>query len=88
MAAVTPPTLAQIKKMRDSLKNCNDYRVIVDMGETVFDSTMSLLIWDDANMLLHVIGTCSELYNQARAPFKICHVSYDQIEAIYANIKQ
>ena len=41
MAAVTPPTLAQIKKMRESLKNCNDYRVIVDMGETVFDSTMS-----------------------------------------------
>lgn len=86
MAAITPPTLEQIQKMRDSIKHCKSYRVIVDMGETVFDSTMSFFIWDDANMIFHVIGANTDLRTQSIAPFRIDSVGYDQIESIYANI--
>lgn len=87
MAAVTPPTLEQIQQMRKTIENCGNYRVVVDMGETVFDSTMSFLIWDDKNMLLHVINANTDLYTQFDSPFKIDSVGYDQIESIYANIQ-
>lgn len=90
MAAVTPPSLEQIKQMRESIKDCSNYRVVVDMGETVFDSTMSFLIWDDNNQLLHAISANtanSNIVQQCDAPFRIDHVDYAQIEAIYSNMK-
>lgn len=86
MAAVTPPSLAQIQQMRESVKNCGNYRVVVDMGETVYDSTMSFLIWDDANMLLHVIHPNTMPTTQRMFPYRIDHVDYNQIEFIYANV--
>ena len=86
MAAVTPPTLEQIKQMRKTIENCNNYRVVIDMGETVFDSTMSFLIWDDNNMILYAIGANTDLSTQFNSPFKIDCIVYDQIESIYANM--
>ena len=86
MAAVTRPTLEQIKQMRKTIENCNNYRVVIDMGETVFDSTMSFLIWDDNNMILYAIGANTDLSTQFNSPFKIDCIGYDQIESIYANM--
>ena len=86
MAAVTPPTLEQIKQMRKTIENCNNYRVVIDMGETVFDSTMSFLIWDDNNMILYAIGANTDLSTQFNNPVKIDCIGYDQIESIYANM--
>lgn len=86
MAAVTPPSLEQIQKMRESIDNCKNYRVVVDMGETVYDSTMSFIIWDDDNLLMHAIYANTEPLTQFKWPYKIDHVDYNQIEAIYANM--
>lgn len=86
MAAVTPPSLEQIQKMRESIKDCGSYRVVVDMGETVFDSTMSFLIWDDTNMLLHAISANTDRLTQYKLPYRIDSIGYDQIESIYANM--
>lgn len=86
MAAVTPPALEQIQKMRESIKHCKNYRVVIDMGETVFDSTMSFFIWDDEHMILHAISANTDFQTQSIAPFRIDSIGYDQIESIYANI--
>lgn len=86
MAAVTPPSLAQIQQMRESVKNCANYRVVVDMGETVYDSTNCFFIWDDDNMLLHAIWANTMPTTQRTYPYRIDHVDYNQIEFIYSNV--
>lgn len=87
MAAVTPPTLEQVIAMRESIKNASTFRVVMDSGSHILESEKCFLIWDDANQLLHAI-TQTTGYEKVsyKLPYRILHIPYDQIEAIYANI--
>ena len=88
MAAVTPPTLEQVIAMRETIKNSETFRVVVDSGSMILDSTEAFLIWDDSNQLLHAIArTPGYEMVSYKLPYRIMHIPYDQIEAIYANIK-
>ena len=88
MAAVTPPSLAQVIAMRETIKNSSNFRVVMDSGSMILDSTEVFLIWDDSNQLLHAIAQTPG-YDRVsyKLPYRIMHIPYDQIEAIYANIK-
>ena len=88
MAAVTPPSLAQVIAMRETIKNSSNFRVVMDSGSMVLDSSSAFLIWDDSNQLLHAIAQTPG-YDKVsyKLPYRIMHIPYDQIEAIYANIK-
>lgn len=86
MAAVTPPTLEQVIAMRESVKDCAEFRLVLDSGTGVLDSTKCFMIWDDPNELLHVISQTPGYEKVSyELPYRILHISYDQIEAIYSN---
>lgn len=85
MSAPYPPSLAQIKAMREKVKDSEDYRVIVDAKETTIDSREAFLIWDDDRLLLHAILENAEMYTTADCPFKIISIDYHKICSIMAN---
>lgn len=88
MAAVTPPTLEQVIAMRETIKNSSTFRVVIDSGSMILDSTECFMIWDDSKQLLHAIARTPGYEKVSyRLPYRIMHIPYDQIEAIYANIK-
>lgn len=88
MAAVTPPTLEQVVAMRESIKNSETFRVVCDSGSMILDSTQTFLIWDDQNQMIHAIAQTPGYEKVSyKLPYRIMHIPYDQIEAIYANIK-
>lgn len=86
MAAVTPPTLEQVIAMRESVKDCAEFRLVLDSGTCILDSTKCYMIWDDSHELLHVISQTPGYESVSYGlPYRILHIPYDQIEAIYAN---
>ena len=88
MAAVTPPTLEQVIAMRETIKDSSEFRVVMDSGSNILESSKCFMIWDDDNQILHAI-TSTLGYERVsyKLPYRILHIPYDQIEAIYANIK-
>lgn len=88
MAAVTPPTLEQVVAMRETIKNSSTFRIVIDSGSMILDSTQAFLIWDDKDQLLHAIARTPGYEKISyKLPYRIMHIPYDQIEAIYGNIK-
>ena len=85
MSAFAPPSLAQIKAMREKVKDSENYRVIVDAKETTLDSRNAFLIWDDDHLLLHAITENAEMYTTADCPVKILSIDYNKICSIMAN---
>lgn len=86
MAAVTPPTLEQVIAMRETIKDSSDFRIVFDSGSMILESQKCFIIWDDENQLVHAInGTPGYDKVSYRLPYRIMHIPYDQIEAIYAN---
>ena len=87
MAAVTPPTLEQVIAMRETVKNSSEFRIVMDSGSMILESSKCFLIWDDENQLLHAINSTPGYESVSyKLPYRIMHIPYDQIEAIYANI--
>lgn len=85
MSAFSPPSLAQVKAMREALNGCTDYRVVVDAKETTIDSRNAFLIWDDDNQILHAIVSNAEMYTTPDAQFKILSIAYQKICSILSN---
>lgn len=85
LAAVVPPSLQQVIQMRETIKNAANFRILMDWGDTILDSSRNFFIWDDNHQLLYAISENCEMGTSAGLPFKIMAFPYDQIEGIYAN---
>ena len=84
MSAIIPPSLQQVKRMRETLKGASDYRIKLDWDTAVIDSTTAFIIWDDEHELVYAIQE-NLLKSMYEFPYRICVASYDQIEDIIAN---
>ena len=83
------PTLTQIHKMKELIKDCGAYQVLID--DRFINSTDNFLIWDDENQLLHAINANIEVPSQYYAPYRIRSFDYAIIEriiGIYGNTEQ
>jgi|GEM_PF-5030694 len=80
MPGIYPPSLEQVKKMRDIIKHAKMFRIYID-DDFYIDSMTSFLIWDDDSRILHCIDSNNVYVQQAHHPFRMRHVGYEQIES-------
>jgi len=80
MATVAFASTEQIKGMRNLIKDCSGYYVLID--DKIIDSFNYFIIWDDDNNMLHTIEANTEMDSQNYAPYKIKSYTYDWIESI------